>query len=187
MLVSLRQYARHRKARGLPGATVSAVQKALATGRIVLVDGGIEVDAADAQWHANTDGVKQANALWHGTFQSPQRPAADVPLSGEAAVGARAVIQCVRRHAPVHALAAALGAPPGVIAAADVLLDYVLTNGAAKLMPGLGEGTGSWPAIPRPDMQVIAKKAGLRYDAKAWEAAGERFVEQVDEFFAPRT
>lgn len=53
---TLRGYARHRKARGLPGGSLAAVQKALATGRIAVDDDGrIDVAAADEAWSANTD------------------------------------------------------------------------------------------------------------------------------------
>lgn len=48
--VSLRAYARHRK------VALSAVQKAIRTGRITITEGGkINIRQADAQWAANTD------------------------------------------------------------------------------------------------------------------------------------
>lgn len=49
-LLSLRQYALSRKARGLPGSSLAAVQKALKTGRIVKTDGGIDPAGADSRW-----------------------------------------------------------------------------------------------------------------------------------------
>lgn len=47
-LVSIRAYARHR------GVSQTAVQKALRSGRIELVDGGIDVAQADLDWARNT-------------------------------------------------------------------------------------------------------------------------------------
>jgi hypothetical protein len=60
-LMSERQYAEHRKARGLPGGTQAAVNKAAATGRITKVIDPeskkpmIDPAIADAQWERNTD------------------------------------------------------------------------------------------------------------------------------------
>jgi phage terminase Nu1 subunit (DNA packaging protein) len=48
-LVSLRAFARHR------GVTLRAVQKARDSGRIVLVNGKVDLEASDAAWTANTD------------------------------------------------------------------------------------------------------------------------------------
>lgn len=47
-LVSLRAYARHR------GVTLHAVQKAIRSRRIELVDGRIDIDRADLDWTRNT-------------------------------------------------------------------------------------------------------------------------------------
>jgi hypothetical protein len=53
--LSRRAYARHRAARGLPGATDRAVRRALHTGRIALSsDGTIDAEAADQAWRATT-------------------------------------------------------------------------------------------------------------------------------------
>jgi hypothetical protein len=57
--LSLRGYARHRKALGLAGRSLHGVQKALAAGRISLEPGGgIDPAKADAQWLANTDALR---------------------------------------------------------------------------------------------------------------------------------
>jgi hypothetical protein len=64
-LMSERQYAEHRKARGLPGGTQAAVNKAVATGRITkVIDPAskkpvIDPVIADAQWERNTDQDQQ--------------------------------------------------------------------------------------------------------------------------------
>lgn len=54
-MLSLRAYARHRAARGLPGATLSAVQRAIREGRIKADSAGkIDPNAADLAWANNT-------------------------------------------------------------------------------------------------------------------------------------
>lgn len=54
-LLSLRAYARHRKAQGLTGTTDGAVRKALATGRITAAaDGRVDPEQADRAWAAST-------------------------------------------------------------------------------------------------------------------------------------
>jgi hypothetical protein len=53
--LSLRGYARHRRRRGLPGATLNAVRTAVEYGRISRrPDGLIDVAAADRAWLENT-------------------------------------------------------------------------------------------------------------------------------------
>ena len=58
--LSLRAYAASRKARGLSGGSLAAVQKARDSGRIKVVDGKVDPDAADAAWLANTSVDQQA-------------------------------------------------------------------------------------------------------------------------------
>lgn len=53
--MSLRAYARHRKALGLPGGTLRAVQAAIASGRITATDGQIAAaEQADREWAGST-------------------------------------------------------------------------------------------------------------------------------------
>ena len=53
--ISLRAYARHRKELGLPGGSLSAVQKAVESGRIeCLPDGSIDPERADLAWESGT-------------------------------------------------------------------------------------------------------------------------------------
>lgn len=60
MGLSIRAYARHRQAKGLPGQTDTAVRKAIAAGRIKLgADGLIDPATADAAWGRSTDPAKQ--------------------------------------------------------------------------------------------------------------------------------
>jgi hypothetical protein len=51
--VSMREYARRR------GCTLRAVQKAIETNRIALIDGKIDPELADRQWAARTDPLQQ--------------------------------------------------------------------------------------------------------------------------------
>lgn len=54
--LSLRAYAAHRRAQGLPGGSLQAVQRAVRAERITVVDGRIpDPEAADREWAANTD------------------------------------------------------------------------------------------------------------------------------------
>ena len=65
------EYARHRKASGLPGASDVAVLKALRTGRITPIEGGkIDFEVADIQWAKNT----RKRADLHS-----DEPAVDIP------------------------------------------------------------------------------------------------------------
>ena len=66
MGISIRAYARHREAKGLPGATDAAVRKAIKAGRITKgADGTIDPALADAQWAGQTDPAKQRGAEAH--------------------------------------------------------------------------------------------------------------------------
>lgn len=58
-MLSLRGYAKHRKESGLPGGTLTAVQKALASGRIRAKNGQIEPTQADRDWLSNSDQRRQ--------------------------------------------------------------------------------------------------------------------------------
>ena len=80
-LISQRAYARSRAARGLPGGALSAVQKAAATGRITLVGGKIDPEAADRAWEAKTDVDQQSRGALGGYAPkaAPQAPAARAP------------------------------------------------------------------------------------------------------------
>lgn len=64
-LLSLRAYGRSRRARGLPGGSLAAVQKAIAQGRITPIDGKVDPEVADIQWAAKTDVVQQTRGQ-HG-------------------------------------------------------------------------------------------------------------------------
>jgi hypothetical protein len=66
--LSLRAYAQHRKASGLPGGTLKAVQKAIADDRIsvVTIDGRTRIAdpaVADREWAANTDHVRSPGLM----------------------------------------------------------------------------------------------------------------------------
>lgn len=67
-LMSRRAYARHR------GVTLRAVQKAIKAGRIQLVGDKIDAQAADAQWHRNTDPDQQMRAAGVLGHPDPSQP-----------------------------------------------------------------------------------------------------------------
>jgi hypothetical protein len=84
--MSLRAYARHR------GVALSAVQKAIDSGRVTAVRRnaagrlkGIEAIAADAQWLANTDPVESARTT--DTLRPAPGPALNVAPAGELPLG----------------------------------------------------------------------------------------------------
>lgn len=82
-LISQRAYARSRAARGLPGGALSAVQKAAATGRITLVDGKIDPEAADRAWEARTDVDQQTRGALGGYAPKTTPATAPAPASPE--------------------------------------------------------------------------------------------------------
>lgn len=92
-LMSQRAYARHR------GVTHRAVQKAVADGRIKLVDGKIDAAQADRDWKRNTDESKPLNSVSGNpkhrkvSAGAPQAPvggrqeASESPASGSQGAG----------------------------------------------------------------------------------------------------
>lgn len=87
----IRLYAAHRKDKGLPGGTATAVEKALATGRIERgKDGKIHFAAADRQWKRRTD---------------PKRtgPSAAAAVNGKHADGSALLTVSRAREAAVNA------------------------------------------------------------------------------------
>lgn len=88
MGVSIREYARSRAERGLPGTSHTAVRKAIQTGRITAEpDGTIDPDRADAQWAGQTDPAKQrdldmqSSAVKSAKAEDAPRPEKAVPQS----------------------------------------------------------------------------------------------------------
>jgi hypothetical protein len=69
-LITVAQYARSRKARGLAGGTRQAVEKAIASGRISVIDGLIDPEVADIQWDKNT----RKRADIHGESETIEAP-----------------------------------------------------------------------------------------------------------------
>lgn len=53
-LLTQAEYARHREAAGLPGGTREAVRKAVAEGRITLINNRLHPRLADEEWEQNT-------------------------------------------------------------------------------------------------------------------------------------
>lgn len=91
-LMGYRQYAKYRRSKGLPGGTHRAVQKAVASGRIRVIEKRIDADQADRDWALATDPAMQREAapeialpILEGTVeQAPAalsaRPVWDVPF-----------------------------------------------------------------------------------------------------------
>jgi hypothetical protein len=69
-LMTVSEYARSRKKRGLPGGTRQAVEKAVDAGRIKLIDGKIDPEVADIQWEKNT----RKRADIHGEAATVEAP-----------------------------------------------------------------------------------------------------------------
>ena len=76
-LVSLRQYAKHRR------VSHTAVQKAVKQGRIKLTDGKVDVEAADRDWSSNSSPMNAPKAQ--------SRTLGDGPASGPTYAQSRAV------------------------------------------------------------------------------------------------
>jgi hypothetical protein len=86
-LVSLREYARHRR------QTLKAVQKAIASGRIrTTADGKIDVDQADAEWARNTGPkVRRTSAAPKTAPPRSEEPRPEPPSVGPSYAQSRAI------------------------------------------------------------------------------------------------
>lgn len=92
MGLSRSAYARHRQALGLPGATHTAVARAIAAGRILLEpDGTIDPAEADAAWAARSDPAKQRHAASPGPASSSSGPEAPPTSAGPSYAQSRAI------------------------------------------------------------------------------------------------
>lgn len=79
--LSIKAYARHRKALGLPGGSPAAVRKARERGQIeVAADGTIDPEAADRMWPADPARLPQEDGEPHGGTGEDGDPE-DVPGS----------------------------------------------------------------------------------------------------------
>lgn len=93
-LLTQAEYARHRKAHGLPGGSREAVRKAVDEGRISTINGLIDPAVADIQWEQNTRARVSPQAV--ATTPTPTAaPCGDLvtqaaadPPAGAAAAGA---------------------------------------------------------------------------------------------------
>lgn len=84
-LLTYEKYAQHRKALGLSGTTPQAVEKAIKSGRITPMPGGIDAAVADIQWEANT----RKRADLHANTPSNQRqaePAGETHTTGDVGI-----------------------------------------------------------------------------------------------------
>jgi hypothetical protein len=76
---SLRSYASHRKEHGLVGGSLSAVQKAIKTGRIKTINGKIDFSSADKSWEENSDHRQQRQQKQGASLSTAEEiPAAEM-------------------------------------------------------------------------------------------------------------
>lgn len=80
-LVSQREYARRR------GISHMAVQRAVSSGRITLVDGKVDPDLADRQWRDNTDPTKPRNRFTGSPKHTREDGEPSTPMPIDAAAG----------------------------------------------------------------------------------------------------
>jgi hypothetical protein len=81
MGLSIRAYAQHRAARGLPGASHTAVRKAIASGRIKAEpDGTVDPARADLDWAGQTDPAKQRGPDAHAAAVETARSTLSAPV-----------------------------------------------------------------------------------------------------------
>ena len=99
--MSIPEYARSRRARGLPGATAAGVRKAIASGRITSQrDGKLDPDLADREWRANTNRMQQLRSVGR------RRPAVTDYQAGFVDAAhwvARGLLEIAREHWPAEA------------------------------------------------------------------------------------
>jgi hypothetical protein len=111
-LMTVIEYAAHRKASGLSGGTRQAVDKAVLTGRITPIDGRIDPVIADIQWerntqrrvdlHANTPTVQVEASPPSGPIAASQEPSwAQSKARTEAAVAALKELELAEREGRV--------------------------------------------------------------------------------------
>jgi hypothetical protein len=81
MGLSIRAYAQHRAARGFPGATHTAVRKAIQSGRIRSEpDGTIDPAKADRDWERQTDPAKQRGSEAHVAAAEAAKASLSAPV-----------------------------------------------------------------------------------------------------------
>ncbi|QSA97132.1 hypothetical protein [Methylococcus sp. EFPC2] len=78
-MMTVQAYAQHRRSAGLAGCTRQAVEKAIAGGRISIVDGRIDPATADAEWERNT----RKRADLHSRAGLVAMPVTTLPVSAK--------------------------------------------------------------------------------------------------------
>ena len=192
-LMGLSEYAKHRKARGLPGGSLQAVLNACNDGRISFVKAGknrmVDPDKADAQWATNTDPTRYgadayAAALGIETPPPPPTPGADpartigqaealalcvanVPLAAGILVHELGMEPLPALRAAVSAVST-LGLAVAEVLGCDLYQDTAVPGWALPLI----EGTTDDPELTR------------ALDTVAWFAAELKVPEQADDLAA---
>ena len=194
-LMGLSEYAKHRKARGLPGGSLQAVLNACNDGRISFVKAGknrmVDPDKADAQWATNTDPTRYGADAYAAALgiETPPPPPPPTPGADPArTIGqAEALALCVANvplaagilvhelgMEPLPALRAAvsavstLGLAVAEVLGCDLYQDTAVPGWALPLI----EGTTDDPELTR------------ALDTVAWFAAELKVPEQADDLAA---
>jgi hypothetical protein len=148
-LVTINEYAEHRKSRGLAGGSHQAVRKAIESGRITLIDGKLDTAVADIQWDANT----QKRADFHGARIPPPVPAgaatskpadpswADSKARTEAAIAGLKELELAERQGKLIDRERYERAAYGM---GRVLRDALVTTFPTKHAPGLAAIVDPW-------------------------------------------
>lgn len=136
-LISQRAYARSRDVRGLPGGTLRAVQKAIAAGRIRLVDGKIDPETADLQWDRNTDPDQQKRGASGGALENDPATVTDAARPSESVGASPAALMQTSASTPsVHQVDQAnrIREAARADAARTALLEYELAEKRGQLV-----------------------------------------------------
>jgi len=172
--LSQRGYAALRRKRGLPGGSLSAVQKAVKAGRITLTpDGRIDPVEADRAWLRNTDPPRgqtprppaPAPRSWHGRLLDLAYDAAPL-IEGRSGAEAAAAIRA-EVYAALDLLVDQVNASPhGMIDASDFLAELAAAEAALSAYGDSTEsnqrhaGAGDDSAAPLPDAGERSGSAG---------------------------
>lgn len=144
--MTIRQYASHRKALGLPGASPSGVFKALRTNRITRdIFGLIDASRADADWVTNTDQTRTGPTVASGPTHDSM---AHEKLRVERAKADKAELELAVRAGTLVLAEDALRAFGEQIAAAKAIL-----RGRART---LTEEISRVGGVPRGKMNAVA-------------------------------
>lgn len=144
VMLTIAQYAAHRAALGLSGATRQAIEKAIRTGRISARDGRINPDVADVEWEASTrkraDLHVDGSAL-EASVDGGAMSYAAAKARSEAAVAEKRELELAKMKGELIDRA---GAERAVAQMARMLRDSLVDILPAALAPELAPITDPW-------------------------------------------